>query len=720
MRSPDHLLDLLEDIEAGGSEINVSLRQILKLSVSSGLLPTELRSVLDLILDSQLSMSHKNILISDCLVPRGNYLLPPDIILRVLSVVGTPEVFYKNGKQQKLKRLPTSCQQRLLEWLICALPLFGRPLFRYLKRHLSMLFGLLSFEFLRPYISTLIVIASSGPDALPKLSQGYLIRPWNVKLVADMCLQFPSDPSLKALIAYFRLRNRTPSVNKLASMDTSGIFNYPNSALHSSLIAKSETLTSEYGTSLWNEVSDVDSQIQRVFESLDNQRKRRKALQHQDLIPLSSPGAIQILSINSVSSLIAHFENISLTNPSSVLSVTSSGNNRFRCLYLALYLMTVGRDDQTFKKLDYAIRYHIFNMGDRNSLLVYSQLLEFAKFQGLKCYTTSCIQFVNSDEPNTIDSVRKQIRLFRYIPWEKSILISALVKTLTRLKDVYSLKDEWFRLVGLLYSELAFIVQKWSAVFVASNDYQEYLECLLDAITHIFSFTEVYWGKLHLFSKIRFLSFLAAVKTCKVDLPWSTAGHLVPPPTLMYQLIVSTNPLILSEALGYLVFLKSVQLPDGEEIKKRLRSLYIMDSLNFVWREMALNKDIGTFSQGMLLDDEFLQKVAGLNFFSYSNLLQLKTVGGLVQNPSLAYTCAELVWMLEDKTEGITTRHPGPISEDSVAQLRHELDNTWLSMSYYDIKASLLNSLDSLGYTGLCDLLFGSLKPLANKRLRGQ
>lgn len=719
MRSPDHLLGLLEDVQVGGSEGAAALRQVLKIAASNGLLPAEINTVVDLILDSPISISYKNILILDCLVPRGDYLLSTEIILRVLSAVGTPEVYYKKGKQQKLKRLATTCQQRLLEWLICALPLFGSGLFRFLKRQIPVLYGLLSFEFLRPYISTLIVVASSGPDALPKLTLGHLIRPWHVQLVADMCLQFPSDPSLKALVAFFRARNRTQKIQpagKAGGSDTSGIFMYPNPALHNDLLARYKTSSESLG--VWNEVSGIESLIQRVFDSLDLQQKRRKVVQQHDLVPLFAPDSVSILSINSVSSLIAQFERITLTNPSSVASVTLSGMNRYRRLYLALYLITAGQTDQIVKKLDYAIRYHILNEGDHNSLLVNSELLEFARFQGLRSFIAPCVQFLNSTASSNLDLVRKQIKLLRYMPWEKSLLVSAVVKIFSRMKELWSKAEQWFRLVGLIYSELAFMIKKWNTVFLASDTYHSFLECLLEALTHTFVFTETVWGKLTLYSKVKFLSLLAAVKTTKVEQPWPTAGYLVPPPTLMYQLIVTTNPLILSEALGYLAFLKSVQLPETEERARHLRSVYVMDSLNFVWREMALNKEPGAFSQGMLLDEEFLNRVAGLNYFSYSNLLLLKTVGGIVQNPSFVYTCAELVWKLEDQAEGITTRHPGPISEGSVAQLRRDLDNTWLSMSYYDIKVSLLNSLDALGYTGLCDLLFSSLRPLASKRQR--
>lgn len=719
MRSPDLLLGIIDELGAGRPEGNVALRQLLKIASTDGLLASELQLVIDVIFDSNVSGYYKNILASECLIPQGDYLLSSDIIGRILGAVGTPELYYKNGKQHKLKRLPISCQQLLLKWLICALPFFGREVFRLLKRNIPILYGLLSYEFLRPFISTLIVAATSGPDAVPKISSGTLIRSWHVQLVAELSSKFPLDPSLKALIEYFRTRSRTLEVqlsaklSGLKNLNISGVFRYPNAYLHAEILAKYQSLRS-----ISNQVNDVNSQLQRLFESLDmpKLKKRKTGELSYDLVTSETSTVVSIQSINSISSLVAQLENIGLTNPSSVLSVTTVGNSKLRSLYLAMHLLVAGNGDQTVKKLDYAIRYHILHNGDHNSVFIFSQLLEFARFQGLRGLTAPCIHFINSSDSGETEHLRKQIKLLRFLSWEKSVLVTAIVKIIFQIKKYPHKKQDWNELVGLLNVEIAFMIIKWSGVFRSRSNYTDFLGCLLEILSRIFAFTESAWKSFNLASKLKFLSVLKGVRGIDIGHSWPNAGQVVPPPTLMYQLIVSTNLLILSEAFGYIAFLKTVSLPEHESKTLALRNTYVMDSINFVWREMALKKEPGTFSKGMFLDGEFLQRVAALNFFSYSNLIQLKTVGGIVQNPSLLYICAELVWMLEDQAEGITTRHPGPISEDTVTQLRRDPDNTWLSMSYYDIKISLLNSLDQLGYTGLCDLLFSSLKPLANKR----
>lgn len=712
MRSPDLLLTISDLVGLAGPDGTDALHRLLKTVAQNGLLPTELLAVLDGILHSTTSASNKNILASECLIPDGNHLLPTELVGRVLGAVGTPEIYYKNGKQHKLKRLLIATIQRLLEWLVCALPSFGKGVFRVLRRFLPMLFGLLPFEFLRPYIATLIVVATSSSDAVATITTRSAVRPWHLQLVADLSAQFPSDPSLHGLLAYIRLKDRTQRVQSGAVMEgfkSTGNFadaRVPNSHLHLQILAKFQGLTT-----LLREVLEVERQLRRFFSSFELQgTKRRRIGPLYDLLPTQLGDALLIMSVTSVSSLIAQFEKIDLPNPSSVLSLTSAENNKYRRLYLALYLLGAGQNDQTAKKLRHAVQSHIFGEGSNNSLLVFTQLLEFARFQGLQTLSGPCIQYINNLAVDK-DQLKKQIRLLRHLPWEKSVLVSAIVKIISLLQ-----KEEWTNIAGLLFEEIAFIITKWRSVFLERDSFPEYLSCLLDILSHLFALAEALWTIFNLESKLKFLGVLKAVKDTSLDHSWPTAGLLVPPPTLMYLLIVSTNPLILSEALGYLVFLKSVPIPDEDSKTIALRNNYVMDSINFVWRDMALKKEADTFSTGMFLDDEFLQKVSALNFFSYSNFIQLKTVGGVVQNPSLVYICAELVWKLEDQVENITTRHPGPISEESVLQLRQDPDNTWLPMSYYDIKISLLNSLDRLGYSGLCDFLFTSLKSLENQR----
>lgn len=701
MRSTDLLLAITDLVDVTGQEGTDAIHDFSK-TAQKGLSPIEIQAVIELVLHSTTLATHKNILVSECLIPDGKHLLPREIVGRVLATVGTPEIYYKNGKQHKLKRLQVTTIQRLLEWLVCVLPAFGKPVFAYLRRFLPMLFGLLPYEFLRPYIATLIVVATSSTDAALRITSKNTVRQWHVLLVTDLAEQFPSDPVLKPLLSFLKFKVRTPNVSDSGNMRSAGDLDgmITNEQLHAVILTKFEL------SSMEREVTEVEKQLRRLFTSLGSRGlKRRRVGPQFDIV--SHSDHVLILSVSTVSSLIAQFEKIDLPNPSSVLSLTTAANNRHRRLYLALYLAVASQNDQITKKLKHAIQSHI--LGDNNnSVHTFPQLLEFGRFQGLKSLTEPLKKFINSGEGD----LAKKIRLVRYLPWEKSALVSAIVKIASQVgKDNL---DE----TGELFEEISFLIEKWRVVFANGDTYHEFLSCVLDIVFHTFALAEQLWTKFSLQHKIRFVQVLKAVKNIESVHSWGTAGLLVPPPTLMCLMVISTHPLILSEALGYLAFLKSLPIPESDQKTIALRNKYVMDSINFVWRDMALKKEANTFSQGMFLDDEFLQKVSALNFFSYSNFIQLKTVGGVVQNPSLVYICAELVWKLEDQADHITTRHPGPISEESVAQLHQDTDNTWLSMSYYDIKISLLNSLDELGYTGLCDFLFSSLKSLENQRAK--
>lgn len=247
-------------------------------------------------------------------------------------------------------------------------------------------------------------------------------------------------------------------------------------------------------------------------------------------------------------------------------------------------------------------------------------------------------------------------------------------------------------------------------------------ELLEKIIPKIFDIMEAFWSRLDLLEKLSSLLFInAAISLATEKLSvWANTGCMVPPPSLMFKLVVSTNPLIVSEALGYIACIKKLKLLDNNSSKIAWKNAYVMDSINFLWREMAFKYEKGTINMGMYLHPHYLQRLNGLDFFSNSSLILTRSVGGIVQNPAFAYLCAEIVWKLEDMDPNITTRHPGPISEASVASLQQDSDVTWLQVSYQDLRVSLLNHLDAMGFHGLADLLFTSLKPLVNQRTRNE
>ena len=76
----------------------------------------------------------------------------------------------------------------------------------------------------------------------------------------------------------------------------------------------------------------------------------------------------------------------------------------------------------------------------------------------------------------------------------------------------------------------------------------------------------------------------------------------------------------------------------------------------------------------------------------------------------------KIIWDIEDNHNGINTRHEGPISRESLIRLRNNSDKIWLSLSFDELKLSILQNLEIKKFNGIADLLFNSLKSLADKR----
>lgn len=682
MRATDTVPSVLDTLVSGGSEAGLVARQLVKLA-QSGLLPSELSLLLDSVFANTLSTSQRNKVVA-ALVPRGDYYIPDETLSRVLGTVGAPEVFYKAGKQHKLKRLAVSTQQKLLEWLVAVAPHFD-DVFRLLRRFLPMLFGLLSYEYLRPQITTLIVLALGKAGTKS-------VRQWHVQLVADLALRFPFDGYLQGLLRYFRTYFPATRVY------LAGVAAAPGKSFvaPSDKFLRPQSLDSDVARRIRQNESSL-SAIIKDFAAMSTPSKRK-------FDAMETPPTINSAAkLGSVAEIVENFEKIQLVNPSSVLSVTSTP---FAPLYLTMKLFTCTPSDATSKKLAYAIKYHILAKDNHSALLVFPQLVNFARHGGLQHLLLDTVFDFLADElpPSNKQSAllaSHQIELCVHLPTGDSRTSTALHQVLLNIAKLKS--EDSNNLIGAYYASVSFIVRKDSTSFDTA------------ILKHIFDHTSRIWTHLRLEAKLQFLTLLSSLKYLKEA---KLSEDMMLPPTLIYQLVVSTNPLVVSEVLGYIAFLKTIKIGEDQTKSLELRNAYVMDSINFAWRDMAFKKEQDTFNKGMFLATEYLEHVGGLNFFNNSDLIQLKSVGGLIHNPSFSYLCAELLWRLEDGSEGLTTRHHGPLSENSVAQLHQDSEVTWLPLSYYDIKVSLLNSLDELGFTGLCDLLFTSLKTLTEKRTR--
>lgn len=708
MHQLDEVSENLRKLFERGPESSGALEQLSQIALLDGLSEPELNMVLDIVFDYSLRNSLRLTLISNCLVPNGEYLIQPDVISRILGAVGVSEVYFRNGKQFKLKRLSPASQNLLLEWLICGLHLFGKALFEELHRLLPTLFGLLSFEYLRANIATLIIIGLSqqrkAKDALTGQKR-YALKPWHVDVVMNLSSKFPFDPYIRSLIIFMKRLSPTLDIGNASEARGSRITKmedilYPNKELMELLSAKLPS------SDMW-EMKEVKDKIQRLFDSFTTPASKRRKLfinsfNDLDLLESADADTVSIGTVESLQTLVDEFDRISMANPGSLFTLNNITNERLRRYFVAFNLMLAHNELPFIKKLALAIHFHA--LSSLSSELAFEQLRSIAQLGTFEQLISPIQQAI---ETNSVDFAR-QIRLLSLIPPS----LAPIQIILDRIEND-SNQEHW----RSLFSELSKTFNKWNVLHNEYGFFQDVYLTIYAIVEKTFPLAEKKWLEFTLLTKLSFLALLRAIK--HVNFADSSEPReriqLLPSPTLYYQMIMSINPFILSEALGYIAFLRTLKFEEGGEALK-LRNNYIMDSINLVWLDQAFKLEASTFNKGMYLDAEYLKKLAGLSFFSYSDLIELKNVGGLSHNPGTSYLAAEIMWSLEDGEEEINVRHPGPLSEESVSMLQQNPDLKWLLKSYFEIKVSLLNKLDNLGFSGIGDLLFSSLRPLASLR----
>lgn len=660
----------------GGQDAHDAMDELTRLAAQDGFQPHELDLVLNLIFESQLPISTKTTLISNAIVPGSDSHLPFDLMLRVLAAVGTPEIYYVKGNQKKLKRLPFAVQTKLIQWLIAALPIFGDEAIAYLRALLPILYGLLSYEFTRPSIVTLIVLADLECEST---------KPWHINLVAKLAVKFPFDSALKALLAHYQ--HALPGVN-LRRFFKDGDF---PSLREGSGVVQFDVLEGFPGYGKLAGSVKVRAHMKRAFSRFKVMfvKKRRIEPTAQYNMGALHKGRISLSAVNSVQKLVESFEKIEIFNPTAVVSVLTPSTLGLADMYVVFRLLLSAPNEQVFKKLDYGIRYHILAPIQHRSLLAFSQLVKFGQSGGLYKFHEAFVLYMSLRDARATEAA--SLLTFLDSQHDSSKIIANILNLVNFDRDE----------VSTVILSLALYLKK---ELLDGNDAVGAL-----VVPQIFTFITEHWNKFTLKAKLASTLLLHALRSVKGGHAW-----LVPSPTFVYQLLVCTNPLVVSELLGYLAHLKNVNFTNHESLE--LRNIYITDCINYIWRDMAFKIDPASFSRGMFLNELFAQKLVALNYFSHSDIIQLSHMGGLVQNPAFSYLCAELIWALEDSTKDITTRHPGPISESSVARLLLDLDSAWLSLSYYDLKVSVLRNMEAVGFNGLAELLFTSVRQLMESK----
>lgn len=295
------------------------------------------------------------------------------------------------------------------------------------------------------------------------------------------------------------------------------------------------------------------------------------------------------------------------------------------------------------------------------------------------------------------ENTRLRLRLLHHVaPEALESTLDTLIETITPMKPRRKVGC-----VDLLLRQLQLVVATTSDKPAALNTILPRVYRLLLTTPESLQVQTLLFGLLRLVRTSNVLDLLAP-------------DAVLLPPSLAYKLLFSTNPVVVSEFCGHLAHIKPHRYPPTHTHYQIIQNSYIMDALNFLWRNKAFLQD--NVSTGFLLPPDLAPKISTLSTFSFANLVKMSNVGNIFHNPAFALLSADIIWKLEDANDDLTVRHAGPLTEGSVLMLLHDQNLKWLGLSYETARLQVLRQLDTRGFTGLADLLFTSLKTLKGKR----
>lgn len=714
------------------------LAELSDLIIGVGITEDDLEQTFQLICnetETKISGSEKRFLLQHIMIFNQQNDLDPDLIYKIISHVGIPQVYFKNGRKTKLRKLSKTLQLQLLEWLICNFHLFGEKGYQTLRRMLPILFKNLSFEFLRPQIARIIFLTvlqgSSTFKTLFNKKKNHIIdtiKPWHVQLVLDLFHKFPMDEYLKALLILFEA---TMDLNFNLRSIKPQIFAYPNIEFLKLLeLVKSNQVQEE---SLRENLRKYES----FSTTLTKRRKYRSNIDFEEYAQdfSTTTSLINISSIRSTKALVSNLNNITNLNFDRLFdSLERTPTERYTIFYLTLKGIEEKDQNQILKKLDYYIRLSILDdnlsapqlniLCDKLELLllvsagqVYHPLIiDFVLYK----YNAKPIAVVPQKTEILVENLKQRLKFLKFLPilefseFKKSFLLPTF-DVFTQLLTLPT-REYYF---ACFVHHLLLLFSIWIVSEKQQTTTQKFQKFnLIDrSLPLIYEFIKTIGSKSSYMQLLvlEILRFITSSDNNSLNLHFNDEAVILPP-DIIYTMVLEGNPFVSSEVYGYIARCKNYQFKSDKF--KGIQNSYIMDMVNLLWRDRALTyeESLTSSNKALFLDPGFLARLGNLQIFTYSNLVTFDTIGNLFVNPAWSFITSQLIRKFEDLAEDINTRHEGPVSASSIIRINSDPEIQWLNLGYDDLKLKMLYELDDLGFKGLGDLLFNSLKTLKDKR----
>lgn len=640
---------------------------------------SEITTILDLILDanSPILPGEKRFLINNILIPSGSYLLPPHYLSRILGLLGYP----RKGSKGKLL---LTVQAALLLWTVNILPLFGRDGISHLRRHLPILFNHLAYEYLRPMVGNLIFMAVSG-DGLGQLP----VKPWQLLMVVDVYNKFPHDETLAGLIGALGALGDLGVLRTLKDLGSEvrtprGLRPHRRLILPHSIW---DRVVVGAGNRLHREAAVLRRAWTHAYRGLSTKRVK---LPDVDMDMVSRPS---VYDLGSVEDMAAAVGTVPFRNVASVVGAADGLKGQF------LVVEAAAGGGPAVDKFDAVVASRevsreVSLLHDTTAPTV-AQLLQ--NFPSLFHHLPSIADLMA--RPVSVDL---QLTILPFLPLQD---VTPFLTTITTSLDLIPAARR-HHLDLQLYRATAHLLHFW--YLSQGEPALAYIDAALAAIMAYAHRQFHHYSILPQLSFLHILGFIGLIPDLNHDA--LSPAAVVVPPHVLYHMLLTANPLVVSEACGYVARVKPYRGGSHEPHAARARNLihsYVVDAVDMVWRDRAFTR--AGAARGLMLPPPLVHGLGTLGLFAYSALLQPLDVANLFHGPAWSYIVAHIVWAMED--ERALVRHPGPVSEDLAAAQ----DDRWLG-SYHEVKVEVLNRLEARGFGGVAELIFGTLRSLGGRR----
>lgn len=592
---------------------------------------------------------------------------------------------------------PIGLFQHLLKWLVVVYDFLEDPFI--LSKLYSSLITKLSYETTRQWVCHLLYLSTTQE----------LVKPWRVNYLLEIYERFPNSIYIVALLRLYR--EYAPSLVKgKLPMIKSTIFHHPSSDMASSIkyiqsrapsYPPSGSFSSVTTAAPNNSLQQKLSQKKRPISSISTLTHTPPSLLSRYEI---TPGVETVTTINQFVQAYHRFK-----FPSQMSSVFNDSGMLSR-------LMIYRGDEMTWNRFDSWLLQSLFDAGTSNfnipllekvvSFVTYSKVLPLSVEEYL------CDVIFSWDGKKNRELI---FHLMSYFPMFSAEVISArLLNPLRKLIEgsppdmhialftfIHDLIRHWKTLVSAKYSDIPLPEQCRTIRIVAA--FVDHYGLL--ALEKFKDNTEITLIILDVFEEITY---------------FPSHGHfpivITMSPDLVYYMFLSRSGISVSRVAGVVITAKSLHMNAQRDPlidQSTVFQSFVLDICNSVWLNKAFD-NLKTSSSVIhpnrfSLENDF---ILVLREASEKANFNLNTLLSLSYSISFCRRAALYLRDLENRSN-IKKRLMEP---PSYASLKANAAQGGIALGFNDFRVGFLDELDDLGYSGIHNLLYGSMRKLMEKK----